>query len=60
MLSAFVDCRDVTENLESDEVGNDRFMVVIKNQVQFSLAVEYVSVGCSFRQASRLLLATKE
>lgn len=60
MLSAFVDCRDVTENLESDEVGNDRFMVVIKNQVQFNLAVDYVSVGCSFRQASRLLLATKE
>jgi hypothetical protein len=33
---------------------------LIRNPVQFYLSIDYISVGCSFRQTARLLHSTKE
>ena len=37
--------------------GCDRFCIEINNPVQFSLAIEYLQAGLSFRQAARVIAA---
>lgn len=59
MMKGFEDFADSSEQLADGE-GGDRFRVVIKNPVQFNLAIDYLRVGCSFRQASRIMHAVKE
>jgi hypothetical protein len=59
MMRSFEDFAGDTEELQEGE-GVDRFCIVIKNPVQFSLTVDYLSVGCSFRQAARIMISTKE
>ena len=56
MLRPFQDFADATEELEEGE----KVEIVIKNVVQFSLAIGYLKVSCSFRQASRVMTTTKE
>ena len=56
-LSVFQDTLDPAEN------GNgvtSRYCISIKNRVQFGLVVDYLSVGSSFRMASRIVTMTKE
>lgn len=59
MMAAFEDVADESELLEAGE-GVDRRCVLIKNSLQFSLAIDYLRAGCSFKQAARIMLATKE
>ena len=56
MLRPFQDFADATEELEEGE----KVEIVIKNVVQFSLAIGYLKASCSFRQASRVMTTTKE
>lgn len=59
MMACFEDVADESEALEGGQ-GLDRYRVVIKNRLQFFLGIDYLSAGLSFRQATRVLLATKE
>lgn len=56
-LSVFEDTLDSTEN---GNVVTSRYCISIKNRVQFGLVVDYLSVGSSFRMASRIVTMTKE
>ena len=53
-LRPFEDFADATEELEEGE-GVDSYCIVIKNSVQFSLAIGYLQASCSFRQAFRVI-----
>ena len=48
MLRPFQDFADATEELEEGE-GVESYCIVIKNVVQFSLAIGYLRASCSFR-----------
>ena len=56
MLRPFQYFADATEELEEGE----KVEIVIKNKVQFYLAIGYLKASCSFRQASRVMTTTKE
>ena len=58
-MSSFKDYVDESEEVEEGE-GADRFCIEINNPVQFSLAIEYLPAGLSFRQAARVMMGTKE
>jgi len=60
MMSSFIDYVDESEVMEEGEEGGDRFCIEINNPVQFSLAIEYLQAGLSFRQAARVMIGTKE
>ena len=59
MMKPFEDIADESENLGDGE-GVDRYRIVIKNRLQYSLGVKYMAASCSFRQTARILLDTKE
>ena len=59
MMACFQDVADERESLQ-DGHGQDRFRVIVKKQLQFSLAIDYLYAGLSFRQAARVLQLTKE
>lgn len=43
-----------------DEEGGDRSRVIIKNAVKFYLAIDYLCVGCSFRQSAWTVHSVKK
>ena len=47
MMHPFKDFADVVKGLEEGK-GVDRYCIVIKNLVQFSLAIGYLKASCSF------------
>lgn len=59
MMLCFTEFVDNSKKLP-DGQGVSRYRVSIKNMLQFSLGVDFLSVGLSFRQAARVLLQTKE
>ena len=59
MMIWFEDCTAYTEALQEGE-WVDQLWVVINNIVQFSLSVNYLWVGVYFRQASHVMVTTKE
>jgi hypothetical protein len=40
--------------------SDDMYTVTMKNFRQFKLAIKYIALGCSFRQAARIFQVTKE
>ena len=59
MMAWFIDVGGDLEALQGGQ-GRDRYRVVIKNQLQWSLSIDCLYVGLSFCQASRALQHTKE
>ena len=59
MMAYFTDVGEDSEALQGIQ-GQDRYWVVIKNLLQWSLVIDYLSVGLSFRQATHMLQHTKE
>ena len=54
MMVCFMDVGDNLEALQGDQ-GRDRYRVVIKNQFQWSVEIDYLYMGLSFRQDARVL-----
>lgn len=59
IMSSFKGFADGTKELHEGE-GVDQFCIVIKSQVQFSLAAEYLRVGVSFLQTDWTMISLKE
>lgn len=59
MMKRFEYFADSLKQLADGE-GGDRFHVVTENAVQFSLAIDYLRVGCSFCQSARIMQAVNE
>ena len=59
MIGTFKDLADEAKDLEAGE-GDDQLCIIIKNPIQFILAVDYLCIGCSFPQAARVMQTTKE
>ena len=61
-LSIFEDVIDASEATDGDaaDVSTARYRIRLKNPAQFYLIADYLSVGASFRVASRILTMTKE
>ena len=59
MMMPFQDIAEESENLRDGE-GVDRYRIVIKNRLQYNLAVKYMAASLSFRQTARILQDTKE
>lgn len=57
MNSSFHEFADGTEEVETEN-GADRLCIVVKNQIQTALAINYLRAECSFRQADRVILST--
>ena len=58
MMGTFEDFADEAGELEAGE-GDDLLCIIIKNPIQLTLAIDYLRIGCSFRQASRVMQTTK-
>ena len=50
-MKPFEDIADESEDFGDGE-GVDRYRIVIKNRLQYSLAVKYMAALCSFRQTA--------
>ena len=59
MMSSFKHYVNETNYVEEGEEA-DQFCIQINNHVQFSLAMEYIQAGLSFRQAAYVMKGTKE
>ena len=61
-LSIFGGVLDASEANDADaaDVDTERYRIRLKNPAQFYLIADYLSVGASFRMASRILAMTKE
>lgn len=59
MMTCFQDVLDDFEALAGSQ-GLNSFRVVIKNNLEFSLRINYLSVGLTFHQAAPVLLFTRE
>lgn len=57
-MKCFGDVSNESEALAGGQ-GLNRYLAVIKICLQLSLGIDYLSVGLSFRQAARVLLATE-
>ena len=54
IMACFTDVGDDSEALKGGQ-GPDCYQVIIKNQLQWYLAIDYLSVGLSYRQADCVL-----
>jgi hypothetical protein len=59
-LAIFEDVLQPVENADNSDLQQDRYRIVVKNRAPFDLVVDYVSVGASFRMASRIVQMTKD
>lgn len=51
---------DICDSSESDQHGHALYSIVIKNKVQWQLAIDYLAASVSFQQADRAMLSRKD
>ena len=51
---------EMPEVVEDDGSVKKWFTVTLKNPLQFHCSIDYLAVGCSFRQSAEIFMATKE
>ena len=57
-LANFENVIEPAEDEQDSDLQTDGYRVILKNPAQFQLVVDYISVGASFRMASRILQMT--
>ena len=59
-LAIFEDVLQPVENADDSDLQQDPYHVIVKNQAQFNLVVDYVRVGASFQMVSQIVQMTKD
>lgn len=59
MIASFTDVLDET-GAHPERYMTDPYCIVLKNRLQFFLAIDFLPAGCSFHQVSRVLYHRKQ